>query len=446
MTFEESLAYIASLEPRGWRLGLDRMQAFLNEIGLSEQVKSPQRNFVHIAGTNGKGSTAFFVQNLLLSHGSACGIFLSPYVYDPRERIMMNGEMISKELFTHLVAKLISFAESFETSSYGGITEFEFKTAMGFQFWVDQKAPYVSLETGLGGRLDATNVVTPVVSIITSISLDHQAILGHTEREIAFEKAGIIKPNVPAVVGKVSDEAFDSISKKAQEVDARLFRFGFDFGIDIDGNFYSPWKEKFAFPVPKLEGKMQLINLSVAVAGLLATGVEVSTESIQEVAQNTVVPGRFEVRRYGQTEIILDGAHNIASASHVRQTFKNRYGDKSKAIVLSNMVRGHDTLPFYAELREIIGKVIVPPITFFRAKSPSETVSELAKIGIEAQEALGQTEGIEVALNLATIYEMPVLVTGSFYLVGEVGNFLTKNGIHGQSNGIRLKSAQLADS
>src|SRR6185436_18334668 len=227
MTYDEALAYIASLAPRGWRLGLDRMQAFVDKIGMQDALGAeggPQ--FIHVAGTNGKGSVTAYLQSILVEAGYKTGAFFSPFVYDPRERVQFGRELISKEDLAKLTEELIPIAESFSDTEFGGITEFEFKTALGFLYWKRKQCEWVALEVGLGGRLDATNVVTPKASIIVSIGLDHTNILGHTLAEIAYEKAGIIKPKVPVVVGQMPHEALEVIERAAAEREAPIWRYG----------------------------------------------------------------------------------------------------------------------------------------------------------------------------------------------------------------------------
>ncbi|HEY0866603.1 MAG TPA: hypothetical protein VGE01_04465, partial [Fimbriimonas sp.] len=216
MTYPEALAYVSGLEPRGWRLGLDRMQAFIDRAGLSQNVGRPPgtdpagkpgARFIHVAGTNGKGSVTAFLQSMLVEHGYRTGAFFSPYVVDPRERVQFGRSLISESDFASVVAHLKPIAESFSETEFGGITEFEFKTAVGVEYWRRKRCEWVALEVGLGGRLDATNVVHPACSAIVSIGYDHTQILGDTLEKIAFEKAGIVKPETPLVVGDVPEPA-----------------------------------------------------------------------------------------------------------------------------------------------------------------------------------------------------------------------------------------------
>ena len=227
MTYEQALAYIAALEPRGWRLGLDRMQEFVHRAGLDQSIGNPSGpQFIHVAGTNGKGSTTAFLQSILVESGYRTGSFFSPFVVDPRERVQFGRELIGKQELADLTEALIPVADSLTDSEFGGITEFEFKTAIGFQYWKQRHAEWVALEVGLGGRLDATSVVTPCASIIVSIGLDHMHILGDTRAKIAFEKAGVIKPGAPVIVGDLPPDALEVVTEVAQANTAPIWRWG----------------------------------------------------------------------------------------------------------------------------------------------------------------------------------------------------------------------------
>src|SRR5688500_11172275 len=214
MTYTEARKYIESLQARGWRLGLDRMEAFLDRLG---NPHDGLRAF-HVAGTNGKGSVTGMIAACLTSAGYKTGSFYSPYVYDFRERIQIDGEMISEADVARLTALIKPVADEMACEEVGGPTEFEFKTAMAFVFWKEMGCEVAAVEVGLGGRLDATNVIEePICAVITEIGLDHQQYLGDTIEKIAFEKAGIIKPGRPVVTGVTDDRAHKVISEVATE-------------------------------------------------------------------------------------------------------------------------------------------------------------------------------------------------------------------------------------
>ncbi len=200
--YENALNWIHSTMRFGSKLGLERISRLLEVLG------SPHTNmkFVHVAGTNGKGSVTAMVASVLQQSGYRTGMYISPYLEDYRERIMINGKKIPKAKVSDLVEKIKAAAEELVEEGFDHPTEFEINTAMGLMYFAEENCDYVSFEVGLGGRFDATNVVTPVVSVITTIGYDHMEQLGSTLSQISFEKAGIIKPGVPVVTGVCEEE------------------------------------------------------------------------------------------------------------------------------------------------------------------------------------------------------------------------------------------------
>lgn len=280
------------------------MQEFLRRLGVAEklgQKGGPQ--FIHVAGTNGKGSTVAFLQSMLVEQGYKTGAMYSPYVYDVRERVQIGKELIPKEDFARLTEKLLIVGEELEKTEFGGPTEFEMKTALGFLFWAEQDVEWVALETGLGGRLDATNVVDPAVSVITSIGLDHTHILGETLAEIAAEKAGIIKPSRPVVIGTLHDDAFDAIEKTAANRDSQVLRYGRD--VKWKGSELVTPNSTYKDLEPGLIGGVQEINLALAVAALELAGANRDKEKLTHGARAARLPGRYEEVEYKGRKFIL---------------------------------------------------------------------------------------------------------------------------------------------
>ena len=237
MDFDEALAYMQGRLRLGTKLGNERFLALLHRLG------DPQERLrvVHIAGTKGKGSTTAMVANILQAAGHTVGMYLSPYVYDVRERVQINGEMISRAHFARWVTVIRPHIEALEKTDLGPTTEFELKTAVGLCYFAERAVDYAVLEVGLGGRLDATNVVSrPLVTVITNIGLDHTELLGETLGEIAAEKAGIVKPGVPCITGvPVGGEAWDVIARICEERGAPLTAVAppesaADAGLDSD--------------------------------------------------------------------------------------------------------------------------------------------------------------------------------------------------------------------
>ena len=456
MTYREALAYVDGLAPRGWRLGLDRMREFAHRVGLEDalgvtsgaslppaprifdqsdnpanQQSSPR--FIHVGGTNGKGSTTAYLQSILHESGYRTGAFFSPYVYDPRERIQLGRELIPEGIFAGLTAMLQPIAEEFTESDFGGISEFEFKTAMAFLFYKRMQCEWVALEVGLGGRLDATNIVMPDCSVIVSVGLDHTNILGNTVEEIAHEKAGIVKSGVPVVIGQMPDAARKVVEEEAARKGSQVWLFGRDILVEEDSADRS-----LAVETPRgrhaglrlgIRGAMQSHDMALAVAACDAAGATRTLGGLQRGTANSSIPGRFEFRRYRGREIILDGAHNSDAAEVLVESLQAhlRLGPGGKLILVTGMVAGHDPAAFYRPFEGLAAIGFAVPIDFHRALRP-EDVGEAMKTHIpEIHVCATVQEGLGRAIDSAAETDT-VLVTGSFYLVGEVGRSFLSTG------------------
>ena len=293
------------------------------------------------------------------------------------------------------------------------------RQALGFLYWHRHAADWIALETGLGGRLDSTNVVTPAVSVIVSIGLDHQAILGDTLEAIAFEKAGIIKPGRPVVLGKLPPPAREVILKVAEERESPVWEFGRE--IVLDGDTLSTPAGTMRRPEPQLVGVWQGHNAALAISALQLGGLHLDESTALAAVQNADIPGRFQRLTHLGKDVILDGAHNPDSADALARTLRQAYPGERFTLV-TNMLAGHEVATFYASLKDLISEAIVVPIDFHRARPVSETVALLQGLGVTATGMDNQ----ELGLRQAAEGQHRVLVTGSFYLVGEVGRLVGK--------------------
>jgi dihydrofolate synthase/folylpolyglutamate synthase len=425
LTYEQAQAYIASLAPRGWRLGLDRMQAFADRIGLQDALGAPGGpQFIHVAGTNGKGSVTAYLQSILVEAGYRTGAFFSPFVFDPRERVQLGREMISRDDLAALTEELQPVAESFSDTAFGGITEFEFKTALGFLYWKRKQCEWVALEVGLGGRLDATNVVTPKASVIVSIGLDHTSILGNTLEEIAYEKAGVIKPGVPVVVGKMPGEAMHVIERVAEEQGSPVWAYGREVHWYPCNEVHTPAGVHENLQ-PGIPGEMQAHNLALAVAAIDAVGLRPDKRALESGAQFAFAPGRFQTIEYRERRFLLDGAHNPDAADVLVAGLRDVLRDQ-QVVLITNMVAGHEPQSFYREIAALVRSAHVVPIDFHRALPVQDTAQAL-KTMAPTQAHSSIAEGIDAAVK-ETADDDVILVTGSFYLVGEVGRALGVTG------------------
>ena len=412
MRYEDAVAYLSTLQKRGWRLGLDRMEALALRAGVSDNLGRGHTQYLHVAGTNGKGSVTAYLQSILVEAGLRTGAFYSPFVVDLRERVQFGRDLISEADFARLMKSLIPIAESLDHTDYGSVTEFEMKTALALRYWKERECDWVALEVGLGGRLDATNIVNPAASGIVSIGYDHMAILGNTLFEIATEKAGIVKPGRPVVTGDLPNEAVQAVAARVAETDSPWWRFGHELVLGGDG-IYS-----VATPVgtidnlmPGLVGAPQPHNMAVAVGMILASGAVDDPEAIRRGVATASLPGRFQRLDYGGKRFILDGAHNGESARALRASL-DKWCPGQQFTLITGMVDGHEPSSVMAPLRDVVAQSYVVPIDFYRAVPPAMLAPHVPN----ATACESTEEGIEAAWG----HEEPVLVTGSFYLVGDV--------------------------
>ncbi len=314
MTYAEAVQFLYGLRLFGAKFGLE------NTFKLAALAGNPQDKlrFIHVAGTNGKGSTCAMLESIYRTAGLRSGLFTSPHLVSFRERIQVNRQLITENEVVRLVDELQPLLKQFHTDHHP--TFFEVVTVMALKFFAEQKCDLVIWETGLGGRLDATNIVTPLASVITNIAFDHQQWLGDTLEKIAFEKAGIIKPGVPAVTAAEEPEALAVIKEVARENNAPL---------KIVGRDAAPVRPDSAARCRylSLSGEHQKINaaLALAVVEILQKQIPVPDETIRAGLANVNWPGRLQLieRPHGQ-KILLDGAHNVAGAEALRAALLER--------------------------------------------------------------------------------------------------------------------------
>jgi len=394
------------------------MHEFVRISQLHEALRDLQ--FIHIGGTNGKGSVTAYVQELADAFGYRSGGYFSPYVYDVRERIQVDCKPVDRRLFADAVAALQPSAEALHETSFGGPTEFEFKTAMGFWIWRKANCQWIALEVGLGGRLDATNVVDSACSAIVSIGWDHMEFLGDSLEKIATEKAGIFKPGKPVVIGKIEDvSARESLLKRAYELNAPVYEYGHEFWYkENTTDLVTPFGTVHSVEAGLL-GSMQLHNASVAIMSVLAAGLPFDEAKLRDGVARTRLPGRFQTARWQGVEFVLDGAHNVDAARVLLDSLKS--SGREKIVLLAGMLQGHDPLPFFAALRPVLSSLHLTPIDFHRTQSSHVLRSALCPV----EESVYAHDSLKDALHAATEDAkkcgLPVVVTGSFYLVGEVG-------------------------
>lgn len=403
---KEVSKYLETLSRLGIRLGLENMRRLVDALGLGEE----EVPFVHIGGTVGKGSTAHLLASILEEEGMKCGLYTSPHIYDIRERFRINGRKIKAKDFRALVWEVKGVVESL---SGFHPTQFEVLTAVALLWFAREGCDIGVLEVGLGGRLDATNIVRPRLSIITDIGIDHTDLLGETVEEIAREKAGIIKAGIPLLTS-AEGKALEVIRDKCKEVGAPLFLLGEDILVEGDEELSvrTPWGEVRGIR-KGLRGKHQRKNVALAVAGGLFLGC--GEEAIRRGVKKTRIEGRLEIVRRAPL-VVMDGAHNPPALSALRETIKEEFRYR-KLILLFGMLRDK---PLEESMREILpfaDCVILTPLPSERSAS----LQQLMEIGSKYNRNLIGVENPEKALEEAlkrTGREDLLLITGSFYLLG----------------------------
>lgn len=412
---------------------LDRIRALLDKLGNPHDAIRT----VHVAGTKGKGSTCEMAASCLRACGYTVGLYTSPHLIDARERVRINGRMISHADFTVHTARIAAAGRKIERDM-GRLTYFEVMTALGMLHFAEQAVDIAVIETGLGGRLDCTNVITPEVTAITAIDLDHTQILGDTIEQIALEKAGIFKPGVPALSIAQPTEVLDVLRRRAGEVSAPFFVLGTD--IDFSMRFESAAKigphtrvclssdrNNFEHFVVPLMGHHQGHNCGLALAildKLCERGFETPAELVNDGLESTSLPARAEIA-WPSPRIMLDGAHNPSSLRALFTTI-GQHVPYDSLVVVFGCGSDKDVPGMLAELDRGADKVI-----FTRAAGNPRAVDphELARMFEEASGKMCQVEAtLKDAINAAhaaVSSEDLIAVTGSFFLAGEAKKLLS---------------------
>ena len=382
---------------------------------------------VHIGGTNGKGSTAAMIASALTISGYRTGFYSSPHLNTIRERFRIDGVLITEEEFTSIVKKLKPEVDKVNRrAAYGELTTFELLTALAFIYFKLKGVDFQVLEVGMGGKFDATNVVQPEVSVITSISLDHMEVLGNSLAKIAKEKAGIIKPNGTVVLSPQSDEVVPVIAAVCRARKAELFMIGKDItwqNLGFDGKKQllrvKGRLDSYDLAIPLL-GQYQLENAATAVAALevlSADGFKLSRESITSGLAETRWAGRLQILNR-QPLLVVDGAHNTDAARRLKQSLKKYFNFKQSILVMGASA-DKDVAGVVSELAPVFDRVIVTRSSHPRAMKPAQLEAEFRKHGVEAQAAEAIFEALSLAVSIAGPEDI-ICAAGSLFVVAEV--------------------------
>jgi dihydrofolate synthase / folylpolyglutamate synthase len=402
VNYAETIQFLYSLRLFGAKFGLENTRRLAALAGHPEE----KLRFIHVAGTNGKGSTCAMLEGIYRAAGLRVGLFTSPHLVSFRERIQVNRQLISEGEVVRLVAEFLPRLKQFPAEHHP--TFFEAVTVMALQFFAEQKCDLVIWETGLGGRLDATNIVTPLASVITNIAFDHQQWLGDTLEKIAAEKAGIIKPGIPVVTATNEAEALTVIESVAREKDAPITKIGQACGRS--------WADRM--PALSLTGAHQKVNAALALATveILQPQIPVAGENIREGLATVSWPGRLQfVTRASGQKILLDSAHNAAGAEALRAALESEFAGV-RPVFIFGALADKKWLEICQILAPLAAKVFTVPVASDRTAAAAELAAAFhsANPQIESVPAANFAE----ALN-ACDKDVFVMVTGSLYLVGE---------------------------
>lgn len=419
MNYDQAIEYIHGTSKFGVKLGLENVKTLLDLMGNPHK----KLRYVHVAGTNGKGSTVAFIGSILVESGYRVGIYTSPFIQRFTERIRINNDEISKEDLARIASFVREKVEIMVSKGFNHPTEFEIVTAIAFQYFFEQDCDIVVLEVGLGGRFDSTNVIDdPLVSVITTISYDHMDILGDTLSKIAFEKAGIIKDGTNVVLYPQADEAERVFEEVCKEKKAKLNKISFDvakiLGFSIDGQEFN-YKEMKSLRISLL-GKHQIKNAVTAIEAvsvLREKGYNITEDSIRKGLLKAKWPGRLEVL-CRKPVFIIDGAHNLEGARALTG-FLKEYFPQNKIVFIMGILKDKEYLSIIEEVVPY-AKYIITVTPQNKRALPAKELSEIIKRYCNNIVTSDTIEGaVKKSLEL-TPEDGLICAFGSLYYIGEV--------------------------
>ena len=431
MTYAEAIRFLYDLRLFGAKFGLE------NTLKLAALAGNPQNQlrFIHVAGTNGKGSTCAMLESIYRASGLRVGLFTSPHLVSFRERIQVNRQLINEQDVVRLTEELRKQSLEFRPAFRGTVsgpakagtpnqdacpTFFEFITVMALKFFAEQKCDLVIWETGLGGRLDATNIVTPLASVITNIAFDHQQWLGNTLAKIAAEKAGIIKPGVPVITATDEPEALKVIEEVARGENAPFIKINSWEGrrVAVPNQLGSPTWQPSQIGVLSLPGEHQKLNAALALATVevLQNKIPVNEKNIRAGLQNVDWPGRLQwVTSPDNQRLLLDGAHNVAGAKVLRAALEKIFPATKRTLILG-VLQDKDWQHICETLAPLASRIFTVPVSSERSANPNQLAAACRAANLSAE--ISVCDSLRVALEKIPDNN-PVVITGSLYLVGE---------------------------
>jgi dihydrofolate synthase/folylpolyglutamate synthase len=430
MNYNETMEYIKNTAKFGSNYGLSRTQKILEFLGNPEK----KLKCIHIAGTNGKGSTTVMIAEILKNAGYKIGMYTSPFLLEFEERIQVNGKNIPKEDLCQVVSELSKAVEKVVALGYEHPTEFEIITCAAFLYFYKKAVDFVVLEVGLGGRLDSTNVVDPLLCVITSISYDHMNILGNTLKEIASEKAGIIKESKAVILYPQNPESEEVIENTCKEKKCTLIKVNKDSASFIkvyeeDSKYFQCVDIKTETDTYHIKlallGDYQLLNCSTAIhciEQLMKLGVKVTKENIENALRGVKWIGRLEVLQNKPT-IVIDGAHNIDGIRNLSKSI-TKYFKYNKLILILGILADKEV----EKMVELIAKKAEKIITVTPHSDRAELANDLEVVVKKFNLNCESTYDYKMAISKAKEYckdDDLLLIAGSLYMIGDMRKILT---------------------
>jgi len=428
------IKYLNSLERFGIQLGLERITKLLELLG------NPHKDLkcIHVAGTNGKGSVTTFISEILKNAGFKIGTYTSPHFISLTERIAINGIPIPEVQVAEIVSQKIFPAINILTSYLTHPTYFEIITSLAFIYFAQERVDFVVLEVGLGGRLDATNIVTPLVSVITSINLEHQDVLGESLEEIAYEKAGIIKQGIPVVLGSLPPNVVKIIKKVALSQNSRVYQLGKEIKFIINKtptaslNYQFKVKgilKEYHHLQTSLLGYHQIINAVTSIGAIEILQADykfkITTQDIKNGLLQAKIRGRLELIKKNSFSFLLDGAHNPASAGMLRKALED-YFSLRRLIFIIGILEDKDIGGIVRELlyqNEAVDRIIITQPNTKRAVTPERIYKEIIQYTEKIHLLATISASIQYAQSIAASPDL-ICITGSLYTIAEAIEYL----------------------
>ncbi|MDU4325507.1 bifunctional folylpolyglutamate synthase/dihydrofolate synthase [Clostridium disporicum] len=422
MRYEEAMKYITEVGNFGSNYGLERTHKLLEYLGNPEK----ELKFIHIAGTNGKGSTTSMITEILMGSGYKVGMYTSPFIEEFEERIQINRNNIPKETLAALMDEVKLSVDKVIEDGYNHPTEFEIITVLMLLYFKRENIDFGVIEVGLGGTLDSTNVITPILQVITSISFDHTNLLGNTLEEIAREKAGIIKKGIPTVIYPQQEEALNVIKNKCFEMDSELYiassdNLKFESVVNDDKPYQLlKYNDEIDILLPLL-GEHQIINLSVAMKTIEVLNnrniTDISIDNITKSIKSVIWKGRLEVLS-NNPYVVIDGAHNIQGIQTLSKNIK-KYFEYDNLYLILGILADKDVEEMIKVITPMAKKVYAVTPNSIRAELAEDLKKEIIKYNENCQAYDDYKEAYLTALNDADENDL-ILASGSLYMVGDM--------------------------